>query len=125
MGTPSFIPLSQLQNPAAGGPTPQMLPDAPSSQPAPDFIPVDTLQKQAGPTSPNSNPSFIPSQQLTDTPPQVSDPDESTIGKVWDWVNKPLLDLHREGATGIEAGAENFASGLTSPLSIGLMILTG
>ena len=35
-----------------------------------------------------------------------------------------LLNLHREGATGIEAGAEDFASGLTSPLNVALTIGT-
>jgi hypothetical protein len=58
-------------------------------------------------------------------PPALSDPDESTIGKIWDWANTPLLDLHRQGASGVEHGAETFASGLTSPLSIGLLLLTG
>ena len=54
----------------------------------------------------------------------TSDPNEGIIGKSWDWLNKPLLDLHRDGATGVEAGVEDFASGLTSPLTIGLTIAT-
>jgi hypothetical protein len=66
-------------------------------------------------------------------PPPVSDPDESTIGKVWDWVNKPLLDATRlgtrEGAgpieQGIERGVEKVASGFTSPLSVALLLTTG
>lgn len=58
-------------------------------------------------------------------PPAVSDPDESFIGKAWDWANQPLLDLHREGAGPIESGAEKFASGMTSPLSVALLLLTG
>jgi hypothetical protein len=57
--------------------------------------------------------------------PPVSDPDEGFFGQAWDWANKPLLDLHREGAGPIEHGAETFASGMTSPLSIGLLLLTG
>jgi len=64
-----------------------------------------------------------------DVTPEVSDPDESTVSKVWHWVNTPLLDVtqlgHGEGALGsVEKGAEEFASGLTSPLSIALMIGT-
>lgn len=74
------------------------------------------------------------SRQAAETTQEVANPDESTIGKVWDWVNKPLIDLHsawgtREGAgaveTGVESGLESFASGLTSPLSLGLMLVTG
>lgn len=59
------------------------------------------------------------------TVPSVSDPNEGTLGKVWNFASQPLLNLHREGAGPIESGVENFASGLTSPLSIGLMVLTG
>src|SRR5208283_1250414 len=64
-----------------------------------------------------------------DVTPEVSDPDESTVSKVWHWVNTPLFDVtqlgHGEGALGsVEKGAEEFASGLTSPLSIALMIGT-
>lgn len=50
--------------------------------------------------------------------------DENVAGKVWDTLNTPLVDLKRQGAKGVEAGAEEFASGLTSPLSAGLSIVT-
>src|SRR2546421_3303386 len=51
---------------------------------------------------------------------QRSDPNAPWYEKAWDWSNKPLLDLHREGAGPIESGVEDIASGLTSPLSIAL-----
>ena len=57
--------------------------------------------------------------------PQTEQPETTSwLGKSWNWLNEPLLNLHREGATGIEAGAEDFASGLTSPLNIGLTLGT-
>jgi hypothetical protein len=57
--------------------------------------------------------------------PPVNDPNEGTLGKIWDFASKPLLDLHRQGAGPIESGIENFASGLSSPLSVSLLLLTG
>src|SRR5580692_4956508 len=64
--------------------------------------------------------------------PQSEQPEESTswLGKTWDWINAPLTESalgwkpYREGATGVEKGAEEFASGLTSPLNIALAIGT-
>jgi hypothetical protein len=44
--------------------------------------------------------------------------------KTWDWANKPLVDLHREDAGGLESGVEDVASGFTSPLSIALTVGT-
>ena len=57
----------------------------------------------------------------------VAKPDNSDqpwYSRTWDWLNHPLVDLKRNGATGVEAGAEDFASGFTSPLSIGLTVAT-
>ena len=53
------------------------------------------------------------------------------MGEGQSWVTKPLTTSllgwgeYRQGATGIEKGAEKFASGLLSPLSVGLMVITG
>ena len=47
------------------------------------------------------------------------------LSKVWRYASTPLSDLHRQGAGPIESGVENFASGLTSPLSIGLLLVSG
>src|SRR6266481_9875561 len=55
---------------------------------------------------------------------QASDTNAPWYEKTWDWANKPLIDLHRQGATGFEAGAEDVLSGLTSPLSISLTVGT-
>jgi hypothetical protein len=58
--------------------------------------------------------------------------DEPWYSKTWDWMNKPLWDLHQYGTRtgagsferGIESGAEDLISGLSSPLSIALTIGT-
>jgi hypothetical protein len=60
-----------------------------------------------------------------DTVPEVSDPNRGTIGKIWDFASEPLIDLHRKNAGPIESGVENFASSLSSPMSIALMVGTG
>src|SRR5579863_4828452 len=52
--------------------------------------------------------------------------------KSWDWLNKPLYDFHkwgtRQGAgpieSGVEQGAEDILSGLSSPLSVALTVGT-
>jgi len=53
-----------------------------------------------------------------------SNADQPWYSRAWDWLNTPTVDLKRQGATGIEAGAEDFASGFTSPLSVGLALAT-
>src|SRR6266436_2002729 len=58
--------------------------------------------------------------QPSRSPATPSDPNAPWYSRAWDWSNKPLLDLHRQGAEGFEAGAEDIASSLTSPLSIAL-----
>ena len=86
---------------------------------SPSLRPVDPWSKFAIGTA---NPSSLLSEQ----------PEESSswLGKTWDWVNKPLTESalgwkpYREGATGVERGAEEFATGLTSPLNIALSIGT-
>jgi hypothetical protein len=86
-----------------------------SSQPAgTSGVDYDQLAQQSGATH-SSNPN----------PPAVSDPDEGAIHKIWNWSTSPLLDLTRENAGPIERGAEEFASGMTSPVSAALMLLTG
>jgi hypothetical protein len=55
---------------------------------------------------------------------QILNSDEGGLQKAWDIANTPLLDLKRNGATGIEAGVEDVLTGLTSPLSAGLTLAT-
>jgi hypothetical protein len=102
--------------------TPDFFPAAPArtrSQgpaPTPDFIPANQTQ----------TPDFIPALSAS-APTLAQNPKpEATgfVGKTWDWLNSPLLDLTRQGAGPIESGVEKFASGLTSPLSIGLAVGT-
>lgn len=54
----------------------------------------------------------------------LSDPnsDQPWYSRAWDALNNPLLDLKREGASGVEAGIEDFASSFTSPLNVGLTL---
>lgn len=54
----------------------------------------------------------------------VDDVDEPWYSKTWDYLNKPLFDLHRNNAGPIEAGVEDVATSLTSPLSVGLALGT-
>lgn len=54
----------------------------------------------------------------------AASPSESGIGEIWDWANKPLLSLRRQNAGPIESAVEDAASGLTSPLSLALGVLT-
>src|SRR6266481_7913391 len=56
--------------------------------------------------------------------PQTLDANAPWYEKTWDWANKPLIDLHRQGAEGFEAGTEDVLSGFTSPLSIALTVGT-
>lgn len=66
----------------------------------------------------------------TSAPVQKTDNDnQSLLGKVWSWASKPLVDiddaLGRTGqASGLERGASDLVSGLTSPLSIALTVGT-
>ena len=86
------------------------------------------LNRTAAPASNSQDPwaEFRTADNPHDTqPPPVSDPDKGFFGQAWDWANKPLLDLHREGAGPVEHGVETFASGMTSPLSLSLLLLTG
>lgn len=58
--------------------------------------------------------------------------DEPWYSKAWEWLNKPLFDLHkwgtREGAgtfeRGLETGLEDIGSGFLTPLQLGLTIAT-
>ena len=79
----------------------------------------DFSQHPIAGTSPAASGGFDFSQH-----PKTEAPPSTWLGKSWDFLNKPLLNLHREGATGVEAGAEEFASGLTSPLNVALTIGT-
>ena len=64
--------------------------------------------------------------------PPDEQPDEPWYSKAWNWMNSPLWDLHkygtREGAgtfeRGLETGLETLGSGITSPLSLGLILAT-
>jgi hypothetical protein len=86
--------------------------------------------RASAPTAPKTDDLFSAfGQQSTATAsakgPETEQPESSSwLGKSWNFLNEPLLNLHREGATGIEAGAEDFASSLTSPLNVALTLGT-
>jgi|HubBroStandDraft_6_1064221.scaffolds.fasta_scaffold00431_31 hypothetical protein len=98
--------------------------------------PLDDIPRTTGASAgPATAPAFaanplndIPRSGTTIRQPErqapTQDPNAPWYEKTWDWANKPLVDLHREGATGFEAGAEDVASGFTSPLSIALALGT-
>jgi hypothetical protein len=90
-----------------------------SEDPFASFRPPQPASKSEDPFA-----SLRPSQPASSKQSETESESPTWYGKSWDWLNKPLFDLHREGATGFEAGAEDVLSGLTSPLSIGLTVGT-
>lgn len=147
-------PLAQFTSPKAP-PAAQNPYDAFNAQPKPQEQPQPQAQQQAQPISPNPPPSgqnpydlFNASQQRLSNNPLLSlspeertqsarpDPenneDEPWYSKTWDWMNKPLWDLHQYGTRtgagvferGAESGAEDLISGLTSPLSLAIIVGT-
>jgi hypothetical protein len=86
-----------------------------------DQISAQPNQFQAQPTQQND----VFDSVDTESVPAVQDPNRGAIGKIWDFASEPLIDLHRKNAGPVERGIETFASGLSSPLSIALMIGTG
>lgn len=111
-----------------------------STDPFAEFRPAPAL---AAASAPATTPTFAPQKTANDpfaefrseginnpttktgTSPE-NEPEEAATwyGKTWDWLNKPMLDLHRAGAGGFESGVEDVLSGLTSPLSAGLALGT-
>lgn len=71
-------------------------------------------------------------RQQSSRPDPENNEDEPWYSSVWSWMNKPLWDLHQYGTRtgagpferGIESGAEDIISGLTSPLSLALTVGT-
>ena len=63
--------------------------------------------------------------------PTRSDDESERMGEGQSRVTKPLTTSllgwgeYRQGATGLEKGAEKFGSGFLSPLSVALMVVTG
>lgn len=95
---------------------PQVNPAAPAQ--------VNSVRPSSGTSDLFSAFSDVPSKAVAPEAPEKAPESTTWLGKSWSFLNEPLLNLRREGATGIEAGVEDFAGGLTSPLSIGLAIGT-
>jgi hypothetical protein len=104
---------------------------APSAAPpsaAPNPIDATLGGSSASATPPTQNPIDSALRNPID---QDSDGEAQRLGEGQSWLTKPLqtslfgVGEYRQGATGIEKGVEKFASGLLSPVSIGLMLVTG
>src|SRR5882724_11821461 len=133
-------PFAEFGGNTVSAPPPPQTAPVQSSDPFAEFgghslsTPPIASARAIAPPSPVSQGSEDPFAQFgghtvslvgTTKAPQTEQPEASSwLGKSWNWLNEPLLNLHREGATGIEAGAEDFASGLTSPLNVALTIGT-
>lgn len=79
---------------------------------------MGALDKQLGLGAAQLNPA---SDRKKDYSMSVEEP---WYSRTWDYLNKPLFDLHREGAGPIESGVEDVITGLTSPLSLALTVGT-
>jgi hypothetical protein len=132
----TFEPLPQG---ALAKPAPQQtftsgfepLPQGARSKPASGFEPLPgtrgaNTQDAIQPLPSGSDFEPLPTGALRQPAPdsrdeqKTDDPNAPWYEKTWNWANRPLVDLHRQGAEGWEAGAEDIASSLTSPLSIAL-----
>jgi hypothetical protein len=125
MSTNSFDALFSQQRQTAPPPAPVAAPTSTGANPFDQMFGGGSSTQTAQPETikaPKGN-SFDNLFGGSAKAPQ-SDENESPLSQAWSWANKPLLDLHREGAGGFEAGAEDVLSGLTSPLSIALTVGT-
>jgi hypothetical protein len=131
MGAPATLPAdffsTQQPQPAAAA-----QPASPDTLPANFFSQAQALPKEQPATAPDTLPSDFFSRTSGSAPSTVAPKPEAQgiVGKAWDFLNTPLtvmsgaLPESREGAGPIERGVEKFASGFTSPLSVGLLIGT-
>jgi hypothetical protein len=123
---PSTLPANFFAQGSSPAPTPQASGNAPATLPA-DFF---AQPQPDGGGAPSTLPAdfFSKPVPLTAPTPSSDEGDGSAISKAMNWLNEPLTksllgwNTHRDGATGFEAGAEDFASGLTSPLNVGLAL---
>jgi hypothetical protein len=106
-------------------PTATAAASAPSITPPTGFVldkPTSTIKPPSGFTldSPQSG------QPNVGAPTQQTDPEagKAWYEKAWDWANAPTVNFNSSNQGGFTGGAEDVASGLTSPLSIGLTVGT-
>jgi hypothetical protein len=128
--SPATLPAGFFDQPQSNTPPPSAAPD---TLPA-DFFSRATPQSattQSASAAPDTLPANFFSQPHTEAAPAATsqpEGDGSFASKAWSWLNEPLttslfgLASHRQGAGGFEAGAEDFLSGMTSPLSVGLAV---
>lgn len=114
---------------SAAAPAPAPAAAAPPA-PTPSNDPWATaFQNPAQPTL-SADPWSTAFGSAPEAPARPKDEPVTLPGKAWDWINKPLtttlfdIPESRPGAGPIETGVEKFASGLTSPLSVGLAVAT-
>src|SRR5271157_4969421 len=86
--------------------------------------PFDSLFPKSNPETGQTQQPAAPTQHI------YQDPSQPFLKRAFDFLDTPLsesvlgIPQERQGAGGIERGLEHIASGLTSPLSLGLMALT-
>src|SRR6266849_8395977 len=119
------IPRSSQAAPFANAPTAtttdqDSLGDIPRSRPATGPSPGREIGQSVGTDTFGDIPRSGIAQTQAGAREEQPDPNAPWYEKTWDWANKPLIDLHRQGATGFEEGFEDVASSFTSPLSIAL-----
>lgn len=104
---------------------------ASSSATASPANPVDTALSRPAATDNPVDRAFVSSNPVDATldgqlPEKHQTPDKDTpwYERAWDWANTPLVNFNKENQGGFIGGTEDVASGLTSPLSIGLTAAT-
>src|SRR5947207_13284006 len=110
-------PFAQFREQSVSAPPPVLAAPSASTDPFADFRSAKTAEAPAPVSSENSafsQPAALsaPSSQGSDpfaqfrTAPKAAESEEpestTWYGKSWDWLNKPTIDLHRDGATGFE-----------------------
>lgn len=89
-----------------------------------DAVVSQFAPKQAQDAKPVSTNPFDQATTGNTLPKAESDPNTPWYTKAWDWANTPLWNLNSQNTSGWTGGLEDVASGLTSPVSLGLAIGT-
>src|SRR5256885_3756383 len=101
-GAPSAPPVTATPNPTQTAPRTSDLFSAFTQNSAPVTTPAGggSAPTQIAPKTSDLFSAFSPGATPTTSSTSETEPEESTTwyGKSWDWLNKPLLDLHRAGA---------------------------
>lgn len=116
--------LASKKAPATGVPATPSQPSAVSDDPIGAYLQSKSRTAAPQPTGLSSQPDTV---GATNQGPVLA---EDRLGTDLPWWNRPIqtylgFGQYREGAGPIEKGVEKFASGMLTPLNIGLMVATG